>query len=477
MMQKWYPAIDEWMEGHKEELVRDIARLVRIASISGEGSEGAPFGRECRAALEEMLLIGQEHGFHTENYEYYVGSIGEKEKNWENTIGFWNHLDVVPVGNDWQYEPFCPKVREHFLIGRGAQDNKGPAVGMLYVMQCLRELGIPLKHELCLFVGCDEEKGMADLDYYTAHYPCPALSMIADSGFPVCYGEKGILEGKLIFSRRLSEEILECGGGSASNMIPDKAYVTLRRREGLLEEVRARMKRGGKIALREEEDRLVLVAKGTSRHSAFPEGSCNAIHVLAGFLKDLSGLADVDREQFAALERISEEYYGVNLGIDFADEVSGSTTCAATVLEVENGQLALTLNIRYAVTESAGRLGRCLDEAASRLGCAWRQERDSAPSYFPKEHPAVERLTGLYNALTGEKAKSFVMGGGTYARRLPNAFAYGLGGLRENEADIRAKKRLFLPGHGGAHEPDEGLNLRFFIFFLTILFFTHIINQ
>ena len=87
-------------------------------------------------------------------------------------------------------------------------------------------------------------------------------------------------------------------------MIPDKAYVTLGRREGLLEEVRARMKRGEKIALREEEDRLVLVAKGTSRHSAFPEGSCNAIHVLAGFLKDLLGLADVDREQFAALERI-----------------------------------------------------------------------------------------------------------------------------------------------------------------------------
>lgn len=53
-----------------------------------------------------------------------------------------------------------------------------------------------MKHRLCLFVGCDEERGMSDLEYYCAHYDTPAMSMIADSGFPVCYGEKGILEGR-----------------------------------------------------------------------------------------------------------------------------------------------------------------------------------------------------------------------------------------------------------------------------------------
>ena len=116
---------------------------------------------------------------------------GPGKENWDNMIGFWNHLDVVPAGNGWRYEPFQPVRKGNFLIGRGAQDNKGPAVGMLYVMQCLRELAVPLKHELCLFVGCDEERGMEDLEWYAARYPCPAMSMIADSGFPVCYGRKG----------------------------------------------------------------------------------------------------------------------------------------------------------------------------------------------------------------------------------------------------------------------------------------------
>ena len=52
------------------------------------------------------------------------------------------------------------------------------------------------------------------------------------------------------------------------------------------------------------------------------------------------------------------------------------------------------------------------------------------------------------------------MGGGTYARKLPNAFAYGVGGLRETGEEERAKAELFGPRRGGAHEPDEGLNLR-----------------
>ena len=52
------------------------------------------------------------------------------------------------------------------------------------------------------------------------------------------------------------------------------------------------------------------------------------------------------------------------------------------------------------------------------------------------------------------------MGGGTYARKLPNAFAYGIGGMPLTKKEQETKKRLFAPGHGGAHEPDEALYLR-----------------
>ncbi len=463
MDKRLYRSVSDWMEAHREDMVKDIMRLVRIPSISEPDTSAdpceaaAPFGAACRECLDVMLEIGREHGFFTENYEYYVGSIGDEVKDWENTIGFWNHLDVVPVGNGWDYAPFDPVLKDYFLIGRGAQDNKGPAVGVLYMMQCLKELHIPLKHKLCLFVGCDEERGLSDIEYYTAKYPTPRMSMIADSGFPVCYGEKGIIEGQMRFNGPLPEMVLDCGGGSASNMIPDRAYVVLKKTDALLDEV-AKLSPESCVEL--AQDTIKLTATGMGRHSAFPEGSVNAIHQLGKLVAGLEAVDAGTKKLFQNIAYLSEEYYGQNLHIAFRDEVSGNTTCAATVLRCEKGSLALHFNIRYAITDEPDKIMRGMAETAAVRDMTWELCRDSKPNYFPKEHPAVEILTNLYNEITGEQKESFVMGGGTYARKLPNAFAYGIGGMAETEEDKALKLKLFRTGHGGAHEPDEGLNVR-----------------
>lgn len=468
MDRELYHRVSQWFDEHKDKMTEDIIRLVRIPSISSsqEGDQ-APFGEACRDCLEEMLALGREHGFYTENYENRVGSIGSPDSDWENMIGFWNHLDVVPVGNHWVYKPFEPVRKEYFLIGRGAQDNKGPAVGILYMMKCLRELNITLKHELRLFVGCDEERGMKDMEYYRNHYPTPRLSMIADSGFPVCYGEKGIIEGNFRSKAPVSDLILELGGGSASNMIPDAAYVVMKATAELTEALadrnaahNAQSDGASRITTRIDRDVIHIHAAGESRHSAFPEGSVNAIHELMCFLADLAPLPDSDRNLFRKLAFLSEEYYGEHTNIADSDEVSGRTTCAATVLRLEGRKVWLHFNIRYIISADRDKLSAGLAQAAADNDLIWETERDSAPNYFPKEHPAVALLTDLYNEITGSSAESFVMGGGTYARKLPRAFAYGVGGMQESEEDLRIKKQLFLPGHGGAHEPDEGLNLR-----------------
>lgn len=458
-----YEKVSEWFDMHKEDIINDIMRLVRIGSVSNPDAPDKPFGAECRKCLDEMLKIGEEHGFYTENYEYYMGSIGSKEKHWDNMIGFWNHLDVVPVGNDWDYEPFLPLIKDNFIIGRGAQDNKGPAIGILYMMQCLRELKVPVKHELCLFVGCDEERGMSDIEYYVEHYPTPRLSMIADSGFPVCYGEKGILEGKMISKEKLPSGLVDCGGGNAGNMIPDVAYAVFAQSEMLEKEVRRRLDDGaGEINCFCEitENGICITARGTGRHSAFPEGSKNAIYELARFVASLVHIDEEVRMLFENIAYLSEEYYGKNFDMEYSDEVSGNTTCAATILKCVHNHISLHFNIRYAITDQSEKILRKMAECAEQHNMFWELERDSAPNYFPKEHPAVDILTNIYNEITGEARESFVMGGGTYARKLPGAFAYGIGGMQESSEDRKVKKRIFRAGHGGAHEPDEGLNVR-----------------
>lgn len=454
-----YNKIDQWMEGHREELVEDICRLVKIPSISNPQEEIKPFGIGCQRALEEMLKMGEEYGFHTHNYENYVGALWLDEGSMKDTIGFWNHLDVVPVGENWTYDPFDPVVKDGFLIGRGAQDNKGPAVGMMYVMRCLKELQIPLNHRLCLFVGCDEERGMKDLEYYTAHYETPALSMIADSGFPVCYGEKGILEGDLIGDTPFSDDIVSIRGGTASNIIPDVALAIVRGETAnrVLHQfsLKEKWKNDGVEICEKEDNHVWVTVCGTAGHSAFPEGSVNAIQKLFLLFSQHQIWNREDEERARPFIKANKDYYGEQFGIAYEDEVSGKLTSAGTMVSLDQGYLTLHFNIRYSITEKEEHILSKIHTFCENNGCTFLVKGGSAPNYFDRKHPVVDRLTELYNELTGQDSKPFVMGGGTYARKLPKAFAYGVGGLKKTKEQLECK--LFLPRHGDAHQPDEGL--------------------
>ena len=448
-----YRRVSEWIDSHKEEMIQDISSLVKFPSISDPTEGNGPFGQACLDVLAAMLRMGEKYGFHTENYENYVGSIGLKEKNWEDTIGFWNHLDVVPVGDGWDYEPFAPVRKGKYLIGRGSQDNKGPAVGALYIMRCIRDLELPVKHELCLFVGCDEEKGMRDMEYYTSHYPTPAMSMIADCGFPVCYGEKGIIEGQIRSEAACSDAIVSLSGGNAGNIIPDEAVMTVKK-EALSGEAVNRLKDKLKV---EEQDGLVrLVARGCAGHSAFPEGSLNAIRVLCDAVCGADFLKGKDKEILEALKVAVAGNYGEESGIAYEDEVSGKLTCVGTVLRMKEGCAVLTFNIRYSITADAEKIMSGLRDFWKTKGFIWESERNSGPNYFDRSHPAVKKLTDIFNEITGLDMQPYVMGGGTYARKLPNAFGYGIGNMPGEDEEPYLE--LVSRGHGGAHGPDEALD-------------------
>ena len=154
-----YGKLETWLDAHWDALMEDIKTLVRIPSVSRYDDPETPFGPECLHALETALEMGKKYGFHTENYENRCGSMSLRPS--EHEIGFWGHLDVVPVGEDWMLtKPFDPIKHGDYLIGRGADDNKGPLVGVMYILRAFEELGIETKHGLRLIVGCDEEKHM-----------------------------------------------------------------------------------------------------------------------------------------------------------------------------------------------------------------------------------------------------------------------------------------------------------------------------
>jgi len=450
-MHELYQKIDRWIDDHRDEIIGDICRIVSIRSISTPGEGGYPFGTGCKKVLDEMLALGEERGFKTHNYEDYCGALWMEEPEGRESIGFWGHLDVVPEGSDWMADPYKPYIKEGYLIGRGTGDNKGPTIGMLHLIRCFNELGLKLNHALKLFVGCDEERAMEDLEYYTAHYECPEMNIIADSGFPVCYGEKGILEGDVVTPAFTSGLLKAMKGGVASNVVPDRAEATLAKTEAVT---------AWAAALPEEykvemgEDTVTVRAFGISRHSARPEGGVNAIGKLTRILMESGLFAGEEQQALTYLTAVNDDTCGTALGIVYEDEISGALTCVGSRIRMtEEGKLRLGINIRYSITAKAAELIASMEEKSIAGGCSFDLERDNASHYFPKEHPVVGRLTDIYNRETGMETAPYVMGGGTYARKLPRAFAYGPGGLPTPPAP----EGLFAPGHGGAHAPDEGL--------------------
>ena len=220
MDNKYTAGIDKFINDNRENIIRDIARLVAINSVEGAAEPGAPFGNGPKQALELGLEICRELGLKAVNCEDKIGygQIGDAE-DYLATI---THLDVVPVGEGWTGDPFTLREREGYIIGRGVMDDKGPSVLCLYALKYLKDAGVPLRYSIRALLGTNEETGMGDVEYYLDNYKAPVFCFSPDSGFPVCNGEKGICNLRIVSKTKL-DKIADIRGGVAGNVIPGKA--------------------------------------------------------------------------------------------------------------------------------------------------------------------------------------------------------------------------------------------------------------
>ena len=57
---------------YREEMLRDLARLVAIPSVRSEAREGMPFGENSARALQTILAMADEMGLKTKNVANYA---------------------------------------------------------------------------------------------------------------------------------------------------------------------------------------------------------------------------------------------------------------------------------------------------------------------------------------------------------------------------------------------------------------------
>ena len=115
----------------------------------------------------------------------------------DETIGILVHLDVVPEGRGWTYPPYGAEIHNGKIFGRGAFDDKGPAMAALFALKTLKDAEIQFSRKVRVIFGTDEESGMEDIEYYLKHAEMPDMSFSPDAEYPIINGEKGILTFKI----------------------------------------------------------------------------------------------------------------------------------------------------------------------------------------------------------------------------------------------------------------------------------------
>lgn len=381
-------------------------------------------------------------GFAVENHDYYCGSIVFPGTG-DGEIGMFAHLDVVPEGEGWLAPPYSPYIKDGWLYGRGSSDNKGAAVTAFYAMRYLKESGVRPRHTLRLFLGCSEENGMYDIDYYLKRYRAPDFSIVPDASFSVCYSEKGILE--VDFAAPLPAGMTEFHAGTASNAVAGNARATVKLDAECPDEPDPEKWPG--VTLEQCDGMLCVKAEGKSAHAAFPEGSVNAAVLLADYLCS-SGVLDAEGEKtLRFLSDHLDDHYGRHLGIACDGGPLGPLTVVAGMTRVSNGELRQNINIRYPAGMDSEKLIAGLTSEAAACGWTVRMVRHDPPAYVAPDSEFVQMLDGICKEELGDSFAPYTMGGGTYARKLPNAVGFGPG--------IRGQEKPGPAGHGGGHQPDE----------------------
>lgn len=410
-----------------EKLKNSLCEFIRIPSVRGKSIVGAPCGVECNQALNYAINLGMELGFSTaKNLDGLVGYIDVGEG--EQCFGILAHVDVVPAGEGWTHNPFGGDIEDGKIYGRGAMDDKGPIVIILYAIHKLLHEGRVLKKRIRVIFGADEETGgnpkitsWESMDRYIQSEKLPDIGISPDADFPVINAEKGILNLKLKI--KSPDCVISASGGTASNVVPNKASITLKSDY--------KFEIPQEFLIKKTDTGIEISAFGKNAHGAKPYEGDNAITKLMAILfkenLDFSSLVDV---------------YGSGLGINMDDEVSGKLTINVGTIEKVGDELVFVVNIRYPVTVKS-------DTVVNKIKNTWRGDvevlKDSKPLYVPRDHYLVKTLLDSYNKVTGENAEPIAIGGGTYARALPIGVGFGI---------------MFPGDEDTMHAPDEYISFK-----------------
>ncbi|MFV0382221.1 MAG: Sapep family Mn(2+)-dependent dipeptidase [Breznakia sp.] len=440
---------NKMIETYQNLYLSDLKELIAIESTEdlAGATTHAPFGLRVREALDCMLSIAKRDGFKVIDYDGYAGAIiyGDGEES----VGVLGHLDIVPLGEDWTKKPLGLDMEDGYVFGRGVLDDKGPTLAAYYALKSIKEEGLKLSKKIILIVGCNEETGMACMDYYAKYGEIPSCGFTPDADFPVIYGEKGHLNFDIVSKDKTL--IQELYAGSRPNIVIGKA-------EAVLPKLNDKQKEQfdfyletnalqGKITAQGETDLLHI--DGVYYHAAACYNGVNAaLHIL-----NFVGVAFQDALA-STLYKLLRDWKGSAFNIAIDGGYMGFLTMNTGVVSIDDEETRITMDIRYPNDRLGSAYVEDIKEVMRKQEIDLRMEKleISEPLFVDPNASLVTTLMQGYRKFSGDTfSPAKTIGGGTYARKFKNFVAFG-----PEFTNVEKPKHMFV---GGPHEKDEGVRL------------------
>ncbi|OZG55501.1 peptidase M20 [Bifidobacterium tissieri] len=511
-----------WFDDNRGRFIEELCELLRYPSVSDESDPspkpGEPYGHEVRRVFDHMLDKARCDEFPTHDYDGHVIEVAYPQTASDeqttddgqatDDIAFISHLDVVPAGPGWTHDPFKPRIENDgdIIIARGALDDKGVALITYWLLRFFAEQGQRFHHRVRMLFGGSEEPALNDIKWFVRNGGAPYQSIVTDGPFPVNNIQKGLLDIDIAIP--VGEQLADWHSGSSTNTIPAVASVEL---HGIdIDDARQALAAansdgadtgdGGdayrRIHVRGTSSGVTVEAHGISGHASKPDGTINAIALLASRLDDAGLLSGRDATAAASIARWAADPYGAALGIDHDNEESGPTTVNVGIImprhefdpqaiadneivSVSNGNttdddtpdndgnaIVMHLDIRYAVGQTKDEILDAISARAAMIGGRLVAVVNDDPYYVSADDPRVRLLTDTYNDVTStaERAKPVAMGGGTHARFVPRALNFGpefhADSVPASEGLVFEPPACIAPGTGAAHGVDEWVSIR-----------------
>lgn len=374
------------------EMIEALQKLVSFQSIAKEEGPEYPYGKEVHRAKEYVLNLAKSFGMRVTDVpgKYAYIEIGEGPR----LIGILSHLDVVPAGDGWTQDPFGGEIVDGKIYGRGTTDDKGPTIAVLYAMKTLKEK-TTLPARIRLILGQTEENGeWRDIEAYTEAEEIPECGFTPDGDFPAIQNELGAMVFQVEMPLEASG-FLEGEGGTAPNMVPAHARV--------------------------KTEFAAYEASGKACHGCAPWLGVNGISAL---MEKVHRAEPENRFAEMYADLIGKTIYGEKLGIAAEDE-SGKLTLNAGLLEVGADKVTLMVDIRYPAKKNPDEISGSLVRQFSSYGASCECVYQVRPLYTPSDSPVLGALLSAYREVTGDESRPISIGGGTYAKAMPNMVAFG----------------------------------------------------